>query len=156
MRLDANAVFNIQSLQKREIETHLPPLLRFEDKNSMWHSVETRLPFLDYRAVETALSLPTETKINQGWTKYVLRRFMDGKLPDAITWRKNKIGFEAPEKIWLTKHASIMHKTVTSSKLLEALSKPGILGRIYLKLDGRTRWRLYEVALWEKEFAVES
>lgn len=155
MKINAKAVWNIKALQKLEIkEANLPALLRFEDKNSMWHSVETRLPFLDYRAVETALSLPGESKINRGWTKYVLRRFMDGKMPDAITWRKSKIGFEAPDKIWLTRHATIMYDTVLTSKLLEGLSKPGVLKKIYSQLDTGTRWRLYSVALWEKEFSM--
>lgn len=131
MRLNAKALWNIKKLQKLEIETaNLPGLLRFEDKNSMWHSVETRLPFLDYRALETALSLPGESKIHKGWTKYVFRCFMDDKLPAAITWRKDKIGFESPERFWLTRHGTIMHKTVLSSKLLKALSRPGFLERL--------------------------
>ena len=155
MQMNAKAIWNIQKLQKLEIErSNLPHLLRFADKNSMWHSVETRLPFLDYRTVETALSLPAETKIKKGWTKYVLRRFMDGKMPTEITWRKSKYGFEAPDRLWLTRHATIMHKTVTSSKLLRTLSKPAILETIYPKLDIGTRWRLYIVALWERIFAV--
>jgi len=157
MRANAKAIWNLQALQKLELEeTTLPHLLRYEDKNSMWHSIETRLPFLDYRTVETALSLPVETKIKNGWTKYALRRFMNGKMPAEITWRKNKYGFEAPDRIWLTHHATIMHKTVASSKLLEALSKPGLLKKLYPRLDIGTRWRLYSVALWEKEFAVEA
>jgi asparagine synthase (glutamine-hydrolysing) len=157
MQMNAEAIWDIQKLQKLEIEkSNLPHLLRFEDKNSMWHSVEARLPFLDYRAVQTAFSLPSETKINRGWTKYVLRRFMNGKMPVEITWRKNKFGFEAPDRIWLTRHATIMHKTVASSKLLEALSKPGFIERLYPRLDIGTRWRLFSVALWEKEFAVEA
>jgi len=156
LSMNAKAIWNIQTLQKLEIEKDsLPVLLRYEDKNSMWHSVETRLPFLDYHAVEIALSLPGKAKINHGWTKYVLRCFMDGKMPAEITWRKDKLGFEAPHRLWLTMHASIMHKTVVASKLLETLSKTGILEKLYPRLDIWTRWRLYSVALWEKEFAVE-
>lgn len=156
IKMDAKAVFNIQHLQIREIETHLPQLLRFEDKNSMWHSIETRLPFLDYRAVETAISLPADSKIKYGWTKYLLRRFMEKKLPKSIIWRKNKIGFEAPDKLWLSRHASIMLEAVLSSKLLGKVCKPGYLKKSFQKLNHETRWRLYEVALWEKEFSVKS
>jgi len=156
MKLNAKAVWDIFELQKLEMEqTNLPKLLSFEDKNSMWHSVETRLPFLDYRVVEKALSLPGESKIHFGWTKYVLRRYMEGKLPDCIVWRKNKLGFEAPDSIWIAHHSAIMEKSVCSSRLLEKLSKPGKLKKVYQSLDIRTRWRLYSVALWEKEFNVE-
>ena len=122
----------------------------------MWHSVETRLPFLDYRVVETALSLPGESKITRGWTKYVLRRFMDGKMPGQITWRKNKYGFEAPDRLWLTRHAANMNEAVASSKLLSVLCKHDVLERLYPRLDLGTRWRLYCVALWEKQFVVEA
>lgn len=155
MTLEAKAVRNIKRQQKMELEGHVPSLMGFEDKNSMWHSIQTRLPFLDYKAVETALSLPDGIKINQGWTKYLLRRIMAGKMPDAIVWRKDKIGFEAPDRLWLTQHAAIMKSAVVSSTLLKRLSKPGFFERSYQDLDINTQWRLYSVALWEKAFAVE-
>jgi asparagine synthase (glutamine-hydrolysing) len=73
----------------------LPMLLRYEDKNAMAFSIETRLPFLDTDLIEFLLNLPVHLKVNDGWSKYILRKSMTGHLPDAIVWRKGKVGFEA-------------------------------------------------------------
>jgi asparagine synthase (glutamine-hydrolysing) len=135
--------------------TNLPVLLRYEDKNSMAHSVEARLPFLDYRLVEYAISLPIDLKIRDGWTKWPLRMAMQARMPSKIVWRKDKKGFEAPEREWLARHYATMFETVTSSALLARLSKPGALARAYRRLDPRSQWRLYSTALWERAFSVE-
>lgn len=78
----------------------LPVLLRYEDKNSSAHSVEARLPFLDYRLVEKIASLPLDQKMRRGWTKYILREAMKGLLPEKVRKRKAKIGFVTPEQVW--------------------------------------------------------
>lgn len=144
------------SLQQLEIEsTNLPSLLRYEDKNSMWHGVETRLPFLDYRLVELALSMRGSYKIQSGWTKYVLRQGMSGVLPEEITWRRDKRGFEAPENLWLKQHRPIMRNAVMNSKILKKLCSSKYLSSHYYLLDKSTQWRLYSVALWEQKFDVE-
>ncbi|HBB52759.1 MAG TPA: hypothetical protein DCZ80_02500 [Legionellales bacterium] len=149
----AKAAQNLFDLQKLEIEsTNLPALLRFEDKNSMANSIETRLPFLDYRLVEHALSLPFETKIHQGWTKYLLRKGIEQKLPQEIVWRKNKFGFEAPEQIWLAKHQNIMLESIKKSSLLQSICQYEPMKK---NLSMRTLWRLYTIALWEEQFAIE-
>jgi asparagine synthase (glutamine-hydrolysing) len=82
----------------------LPVMLRYEDKNSMAHSVEARLPFLDYRVVEKLASFPLTQKIRNGWTKYVLRNAMRDTLPNKILLRKSKLGFVTPEDIWFKKN----------------------------------------------------
>ena len=144
-------------LQKLEITaTNLPLLLRYEDKNSMRHGVEARLPFLDHRFAETVLSMPGEFKIRDGWTKWIVRRAMEKWLPKEITWRKNKMGFEAPEDIWLARHANEMRKVVLESDLLKAFCDMAKLADCYGKLDKRSRWRLYSVALWAKAFDVSA
>jgi asparagine synthase (glutamine-hydrolysing) len=73
----------------------LPGLLRFEDRNSMTHSIEARVPFLDYRLVEHAFRLPLDLVIHGATTKYVLREAMKGILPETVRSRKDKIGFRA-------------------------------------------------------------
>jgi asparagine synthase (glutamine-hydrolysing) len=83
------------------IRYSIPMLLRFEDRNSMAHSIEARVPFLDYRLVEYAFSLPPEQKIHRATTKVVLRKAMQGVLPEAVRGRKDKMGFVAPERVWL-------------------------------------------------------
>ena len=79
----------------------LPALLRYEDRNSMAFSLEARTPFLDYRIVEFALALPFGDRIHGPWTKYVLRRAVDGILPPEVTWRRDKLGYPTPLAEWL-------------------------------------------------------
>ncbi len=82
-------------------EFGLEELLRYADRNSMAHGREVRLPFLDHTLVEFVFSLPPFYKINEGYTKWLLRKAMDEKLPAAIVWRKDKVGYEPPQKQWM-------------------------------------------------------
>jgi asparagine synthase (glutamine-hydrolysing) len=68
---------SVYNLQRTEIERNqISHLLKYADRNSMAFSIETRLPFLDYRLVEFALSVPAEFKIKNGWTKNITRQGM--------------------------------------------------------------------------------
>jgi len=79
----------------------LSELLRYADRNSMANSVEVRLPFLDHKIVEYVFSLPNQFLIQNAWTKHLLRKAMEDKLPKDITWRKDKIGYEPPQERWM-------------------------------------------------------
>jgi asparagine synthase (glutamine-hydrolysing) len=79
----------------------LEELLRLADRNSMAHAVEVRLPFLNHELVEFLFSLPPGLKIHKGWTKWLLRKTVADLLPEQITWRKDKVGFEPPQKSWM-------------------------------------------------------
>lgn len=76
----------------------LQELLRYADRNSMAHSIEVRLPFLFHELVEFVFSLPPTYKVNKGYTKYILRKSLESEAPDSIIWRKDKIGYEPPNK----------------------------------------------------------
>ena len=78
----------------------IPSLLRYEDRNSMAFSIESRTPFLDYRLVEFCFSLPSEFKISGAETKLVLRRAMSGLMPREVVERKDKLGFPTPVSHW--------------------------------------------------------
>ncbi|MFN8250421.1 MAG: asparagine synthase (glutamine-hydrolyzing) [Ferruginibacter sp.] len=82
-------------------ELGLEELLRYADRNSMAHGREVRLPFLDHTLVEFVFSLPPTLKINEGYTKWLLRKTMEKKLPQEIVWRKDKVGYEPPQKQWM-------------------------------------------------------
>lgn len=84
----------------------LQELLRYADRNSMAHSREVRLPFLNHELVQFIFSLPSSYKISLGFTKYLLRLCMSDLLPQAIVWRKDKVGFEPPQKQWM-QHAKV-------------------------------------------------
>ena len=75
-------------------------LLKWEDRNSMWFSLESRVPFLDYRFVEKTLATPAKNIIHKGITKYILREAMKKVLPENIRNRKDKIGFDTPQDKW--------------------------------------------------------
>jgi asparagine synthase (glutamine-hydrolysing) len=79
----------------------IPALLHYEDRNSMAFSVEARVPFLDHRIVEFALGLPPEFKIRDSWTKWVLRKAAEPKLPATVTWRRSKLGYPTPVARWI-------------------------------------------------------
>jgi asparagine synthase (glutamine-hydrolysing) len=153
----AAASRDVRALQLLEIEsTTLPALLRTEDKNSMAFSIETRLPFLDYRLVEKAIALAPGLKIRDGWTKFVLRRAMSEVLPADIAWRRNKIAFEAPATAWLPRHRDVMAEQVRGSLLLRRVCDTDRLARRFCGLDWRMQWRFYFLALWAETFAIAS
>ena len=75
-------------------------LLHWEDRNSMAHSVESRVPFLDYRIMPLLFSLSENHRVYGGWSKSIIRNSMKGILPDAVNYRKDKMGFVTPEPAW--------------------------------------------------------
>ncbi len=80
-----------------ETYSSLPRLLRFEDKNAMRWSIESRVPFCDHEVVEYVLSLPSEARISRGITKKILREAFDGLVPSEVIWRKDKVAFATPD-----------------------------------------------------------
>jgi asparagine synthase (glutamine-hydrolysing) len=140
-----------------EISRQLPHLLKYEDRNSMAHSVEARVPFLDYRLVELALSMPSELNIHDGWTKHALRQAMEGYAPPEVLWRKRKLGFELPERSWLARHASELKRVLSDAPLSERLfNVPHVLRAIDdQSIDHRLLWRIYNMEQWMRVYNVE-
>src|SRR5262249_55328587 len=88
----------------RSVSQTLPGLLRYEDRNSMASSVESRVPFLAPDLVTFLWSLPEEYIIAEdGTSKAVFRKAMRGIVPDAILDRRDKLGFVTPEGRWLSR-----------------------------------------------------
>jgi asparagine synthase (glutamine-hydrolysing) len=85
------------ALDHRTNTIGLDQLLRYCDRNAMAHSVEVRLPFLNHNLVEYIFSLPSEMKINEGWTKWIARKAAQSYVPEEIIWRKEKIAYESPD-----------------------------------------------------------
>ena len=120
----------------------------------MRHSIETRLPFLDYRLVEFAISIPINHKIHSGWTKFILRNAVSDVLPEEIVWRKNKLGFEAPASIWLRDHAESMKDQIMSSAILKKISNPSAITKNFNSLSLKDRWAYFNLAAWERIYNV--
>lgn len=107
------------------IHSGLQELLKNADRNSMAHGREVRLPFLSHDLVEFVFSLPSEVKIKDGWTKWLLRKTMKNRLPKEIVWRKDKVGFEPPQESWMAQSPvdDLIHeskKILVKKKILSA------------------------------------
>ena len=152
IEISSRNYLDIFKLQYGEIyATKIPHLLKYEDKNSMRHSIEGRLPFIDYKVLQTALSVNDSFKIKGGWTKYILRKTVEDLLPKNIVWRKNKLGFDAPTDSWISGISNDMKKSIEKSK---------IVGQIadtidFDKLDKVQKWKLFNIAKWEEIYNVE-
>jgi len=115
---------SLSERQKIDIDSYsVPNLARYEDRNSMAYSLETRTPFLDHRLVNLLLSLKENLKIKNGWTKYILRKALD-ELPDSIRWRRDKKNFIIPEVSWLK---SELKQEIFSLFNSSKLSKMGVI-----------------------------
>jgi len=95
--------FNLNETLATQFQQSLVNLLYNADRQSMAHSVESRLPFMDYRLVEFLFSIPACYKIHNGWTKHIARMAFNGKLPNEICWRKDKMGWPVPEEVWFSR-----------------------------------------------------
>jgi asparagine synthase (glutamine-hydrolysing) len=139
--------------------TSLPALLRYEDRNSMAASVETRTPFLDYRLVERALEFPAQTLIAAGWTKAVLREAAQDLVPDDVRWRRDKLGFATPEKQWLRELAPRVRDWLGPDARITPLLRRGALAPWLAgsdeELAGRPGlWRLLSLEMWRRAVAT--
>lgn len=116
-------------------------LLRYADRNSMANSREVRLPFLNHDLVEFVFSLPDSFKINNGWTKVVLREAMNDILPHEICWRKEKVGFEPPNyKVIRDEISEQSIKVLTENKIIKPDFKTNELNWNYYQVS-----KLYQV-----------
>lgn len=79
----------------------LPMLLRYADRSAMAFGRETRFPYLDHELVDWCIALPDEALIKNGWQKHILRKAMEGVVPEQVQWRADKVGYAAPLDVWL-------------------------------------------------------
>jgi asparagine synthase (glutamine-hydrolysing) len=134
----------------------LPTLLHYEDRNSMAHSIESRVPFLDHRLVELLFTVPDELKMKDGWTKYILRSSMEKVLPEQIQWRTDKKGFVTPgEILWL--RGPLSHLLDIDLKRMPFINKERAekVLKDFKKGDNSKAnlvWRLASLHHWLKEF----
>lgn len=123
--------------------------LRSGAKSDYGIPIESRAPFLDYRVVEYCCKLPPEYLISGGWHKHVLRMAVKDLLPEAVLWRRQKMGFPFPYREWLTASREIAEKNVMD------VDCPYLDSRaLFLHYDDFVRtapitlWRLLSVLLW--------
>lgn len=98
------------------VNTGLHTLLRFEDRNSMAFSIESRVPFLDHRVVDFSLALGDNLKINKGVRKFILREAFRDILPKEIYDRHDKYGFPTPQELWTRENLSYFTEQIQESQ----------------------------------------
>jgi asparagine synthase (glutamine-hydrolysing) len=137
----------------------LPSLLRYEDRNSMAFSIETRLPVLDYRLVEFAFSLPDDEKLDGAVTKAILRRALGDRVPASVLERRDKMGFETPADVWLrSRHASeLRRRLLTPGPLHDWLDRRGLETAVDeyvkgLRPIGLQIWRWLSLESWSRQY----
>lgn len=150
----------LRNMLYNQIDYSLSSLLRYEDRNSMAFSIESRVPFLDYRLVEFIFSLPDNQKIRHGTTKWVMRVASKGLMPEKIRSRQDKIGFATPEDIWIKKDLKDEMRRVFSSESFKSrgfFDQSKTMEKFDQYLAGKIKnysifWRLYNLEIWYRIF----
>jgi asparagine synthase (glutamine-hydrolysing) len=136
----------------------LQDLLRYEDRNSMAFSIESRVPFLDHRLVEFSIALKNDWKIKNGWTKYILRKTAEPVLDKEIVWRKYKMGFLTPQKEWKTRSQKELNDFVNETEVPKFLDREYLLKLNSADLTGSSHlsefWKMISFLKWIKVFKV--
>jgi asparagine synthase (glutamine-hydrolysing) len=153
----------IDSLYQTLTETSVPMLLRYEDRNSMRFSIESRVPFLTPTLAEFMLNLPEEYIISKdGTSKAIFRQAMRGIVPDATLDRKDKIGFATPEKKWLILLKPWLDKTLSSdtARSIPVLDLPAIHHDWQMMVKNKSPfnfriWRWANLIKWTELYSVE-
>jgi len=140
----------------------LPGILRNVDRNSMAFSIESRVPFLDYRLVEFCFSLPAEMKLRAGKSKWILREAMKDILPSKVLNRKNKIGFATAEERWIKGNGQNLFKEVFSQIPGDAPYKKSAAGKMLNGFLEKNQpydhmiWRIFHSEIWRRQFIQNS
>ena len=146
------------SMTHFDFKTLLPALLQVEDRVSMAHGLESRVPFLDHPVVELAATMPADVKFENGHLKHVLKTAFGGRLPDSVRSRRDKMGFPVPLHDWLRGTGP------AREFVFDVLSTENARGRAFVDnstvlagLDrepnfGRKLWGLLCLELWQRVF----
>jgi asparagine synthase (glutamine-hydrolysing) len=147
------------SMTHFDFKTLLPALLQVEDRMSMAHGVEARVPFLDHPLVEFAATIPADIKFKNGELKRLLKTVFSPRLPAAIRDRKDKMGFPVPLNLWLKRGGPARDFIGDLMGSSRAQTRPYLKGKIPLDAVlnsqseyGRNLWALISLELWQRHF----
>jgi len=152
---------NLQDALFSHFEYKLEHLLKWEDRNSMYFSLEARVPFLDHNLVERTLASEGLERIRGGMTKTVLRDGMKGMVPEKIRLRKDKLGFGTPQDEWLREpfFISLMNDILGRDSLIAGQyicsEKASTVFQNHLKGNvdnSKEIWKMINLELWLREF----
>ncbi len=134
----------------------LPALLHVEDRMSMAHGIESRVPLLDHKVIEFAAKIPANIKFKDGNMKYMLKKVFEKNLPEEILNRRDKMGFPVPLKEWF---AGDLNEFV-----LDTFSSKSAKERFFMNSEAvlnnfdkgskfsRKVWGLLSLELWQQSF----
>lgn len=153
------ALYNADSIHNASLahfRHKLGHLLKWEDRNSMWFSLESRVPFLDHRLVERSIGSAARFHIKNGQTKVILREAMQDILPSIITERRDKMGFTTPGGVWMNQDAirgrirdAVTHGKVAERRWYDPAQVEDLLSKTDLStLDVRNLWKVLNLELW--------
>lgn len=146
----------LESLHSIELFSSISSLLRYEDRNSMAHSIETRLPFLDYQFVKKVVKLPIEYKLRNGWTKACLREYMKDKMPQEVTYRKDKLGFSVPQEKWINElNDYFKERLLRNPRSRRYFNMKKIKEIFENKTNSDMRFKFIVVELWMRIFDIK-
>jgi asparagine synthase (glutamine-hydrolysing) len=146
------------SMTHFDFKTLLPALLQVEDRVSMAHGLESRVPFLDHPLVELAATMPSSVKFKNGTMKHVLKRALGDVLPASVLARTDKMGFPVPLHEWIgspgpvrdyitdvfSSRAAVGRELIDNRRVLDGLDREPKFGR---KI-----WGLLCLELWQQTF----
>lgn len=150
-----SAADDLDAILRQQVRSiSLPALLRFEDRNSMAHGIEARVPFLDHRLVDFLFTVPGDLKIKGARTKHLLREAMRGSLPEPVRDRRDKIGFKASPSLtvgYARRYAAVLAENVT--ELERQWFDESAVRMVLEGTDGSSAsefasWRIINVKLW--------
>ncbi len=138
----------------------LPALLRYADRNSMAHGLESRMPFLDFRLVSFLFSLPPEFKIRNGLSKFIMRKALKDDIPDYVLNRRDKVPFLTSEAQWFRNGmksliTDVIHSDSFQTRPYFKPKKAQMLYENHLrgKIDAsRPLWRMLNLELWLRRY----
>jgi asparagine synthase (glutamine-hydrolysing) len=140
-----------------DFKTLLPALLHVEDRMSMAHGLESRVPFLDHALVEFAATIPADKKFKDGTLKMILTNTMAHTLPKKVVERKNKMGFPVPLNLWMNNELKdFIHDTfnVGKNNRREFFNYDSIFKSLKSETAfGRKVWGLLSLELWFQQFS---
>lgn len=146
-------------LSLRSVEFGLYELLQYADKNAAAHQLDNRMPFVDHRIVELAIGLDVNQKINDGWTKLPIRKLLAANGFETLAWRKDKLGFVAPQDRWRAEVGDLFFEKIKSAPIpdiLDLKSIKALFKNAAYSASGQTEfWRVLALLRWLEVFEVE-
>jgi asparagine synthase (glutamine-hydrolysing) len=145
------------SMTHFDFKTLLPALLQVEDRVSMAHGLESRVPLLDQSLVELAATIPSDVKFENGELKHLMRTGFRQDLPEEVHGRTNKMGFPVPLSDWLQGELKEFTEDIFHSEKARKREyiNPDFDVETLISQEGKfTRkvWGLLSLELWQQEF----